>query len=130
MTPRQYSEYQRQADIIEQHAKRNKMNNEYIIINKTAIQQRIEELEKMKIKTSNEDEKGFNQKVWNDLIHDSELMSEYKTLKKILSQSTPLIPEIEKAYTKAFSEGTCFGATTIYKYETSKEYISNLKLDM
>lgn len=102
------------------------MKNEYIIISKTAIQQRIEELEKMKIKTSNEDEKGFNQKVWNDLIHDSELMSEYKTLKKILSQSTPLIPEIEKA----FNEAREYRMKNVFKHDIAKDYISNLKLDI
>ena len=80
----------------------------------------------MKIKTSNEDEKGFNQKVWNDLIHDSELMSEYKTLKKILSQSTPLIPEIEKAFDAGHR--ICKGG---FMYIPSKrDYISNLKLDI
>jgi hypothetical protein len=100
------------------------MKNEYIIISKTAIQQRIEELEKMKIKTSNEDEKGFNQKVWNDLIHDSELMSEYKTLKKILSQSTPLVPEIEKAYNWGYThcEDGC--------RQDVNDCVSNLKLDI
>lgn len=85
--------------------------NEYIIINKTAIQKRIEELLKNNYR-------AFSEHVELDI------------LREILSQSTPLIPEIEKAYTKAFSEGTCFGATTIYKYETSKDYISNLKLDI
>lgn len=121
------------------------MKNEYIIISKTAIQQRIEELEKMKIKTSNEDEKGFNQKVWNDLIHDSELMSEYKTLKKILSQSTPLIPEIEKAFENGVDslqdnliqklglrcQINEVSFTTINSTRGNlEEYISNLKLDI
>ena len=55
---------------------------------------------------------------------------EIEMLEKILSNSVPLIPVIENAYTKGFGEGTCFGATTIYKYETSKDYISNLKLDI
>lgn len=94
------------------------MKDEYIIINKTAIQKRIEELERLY--------KGCEKpSIQGTLYYQLNI-----ELKKILSQSTPLIPEIEKAYTKAFSEGTCFGATTIYKYETSKDYISNLKLDI
>ena len=38
--------------------------------------------------------------------------------------------EIINARRHGFTEGTCFGATTIYKYETSEDYISNLKLDI
>ena len=88
--------------------------DKYIIINKTAIQKRIEELE-------------------NKIGHNNPTQGQYveiTTLEQIISQSTPLIPEIEKAYKKGFTEGTCFGATTIYKYETSEDYISNLKLDI
>ena len=50
------------------------MSNEYIIINKTTLQKRIEELEKTKY---------------------SGLRVDLEVLKEILSQSTPLIPEIE-----------------------------------
>ena len=59
------------------------MNNEYIIANKTDIQKRIEELES----TEAADRK--------DGI---EIYKEMYVLKQILSQSTPLIPEIEKAF--------------------------------
>jgi wobble nucleotide-excising tRNase len=92
--------------------------DEYIIINKTAIQKRIEELEN---------------RINNDGLFPQELqhfIGQIKALNQILSQSTPLIPEIEKAHKKGFTEGTCFGATTIYKYKTSEDYISNLKLDI
>ena len=92
--------------------------DEYIIINKTAIQKRIEELEKERLLELKDD------------FYDSLYLGEINALKQILSQSTPLIPEIEKAYKKGFTEGTCFGATTIYKYKTSEDYISNLKLDI
>jgi len=84
---------------------------QYAIINIETIQKRIEELEKID-----------NKEIWEHM--------EFDTLKQILSQSTPLIPVIEDAFNKGFTEGTCFGTTTIYKYETSKDYISNLKLDI
>lgn len=90
--------------------------SEYVIINKTDIEKRITELETLFI----EEGEYFNSR-------DS---GEYAAYKKILSKSIPLIPEIERSYNSGFTEGTCFGATTIYKYETSKDYISNLKLDI
>jgi hypothetical protein len=92
-----------------------KIEKEYIIINKTAIQKRIEELEKA------QKENPLTEAIWAFAKQE---------LKQILSQSTPLIPEIEKAYTKAFSEGIVFGMHTEYKYKTSQDYISNLKLDI
>lgn len=98
------------------------MKDEYIIINKIQLLKRIEELETK--------QKEFENLPYNPISTYNALQYEINIYKQILSQSIPLIPEIEKAYTKAFSEGTCFGATTIYKYETSKEYISNLKLDI
>jgi hypothetical protein len=58
--------------------------DEYIIINKTAIQKRIEELRKVCNK-----ELGYaSDKIYFELDH-------------LLSQSTPLIPEIEKACKEA-----------------------------
>jgi hypothetical protein len=84
------------------------MNNEYIIVNKTAIQKRIEELEKI-------DEK----EIWEHM--------EFDTLKQILSQSTPLIPEMEKVYDKGSRN---HHSQYTEKYDTLKQlYISNLKLD-
>lgn len=74
------------------------MKDEYIIINKTAIIKRIEELE------------GYN---------DEPEITQLKTYKEILSQSTPLIPEIQKALET--------GREDTIEYE---DYISNLKLDI
>lgn len=117
---------------------------EYIIINKTAIRQRIEELEKELLYHNEWYEKAresyhLERKNWGK-ADDGEMRvasdaasttaQEIKILKQILSQSIPLIPEIEKAYTKAFSEGIVFGLHTEYKYKTSEDYISNLKLDI
>lgn len=101
------------------------MNNKYAIINIEAIQNRIEELEM-------EQEKNhlLNVEKFNCLI------SEIKAYKNILSQSTPLIPEIEKA----FDEGKSVGIISyqprwatldkeLYN-ERKQDYISNLKLDI
>ena len=93
------------------------MNNEYIIINRTALEKRIEELDKQAVSFIPAHEATICYKKLDEL-------------KQILSQSTPLIPEIEKAYTKAFSEGIVFGMHTEYKYKTSEDYIANLKLDI
>jgi hypothetical protein len=103
------------------------MNNEYIIINKTAIQKRIEELE-----NDLKDEP-------NPFLNTS-YQSELDVLKKILSQSISLIPEIEKAIEfgkdirreKSFINNN-YGSPFV-DYEDSTEetinYISNLKLDI
>jgi len=61
------------------------MKDKYVIINKTTIQKRIEEL------------KEDLQNEPNAFIYTS-YQTEFDTLQKILSQSTPLIPEIEKAF--------------------------------
>ena len=112
---------------------------EYIIINKTAIQKRIEELEKeltyhqewYKKARENYDR---DRKFWRQ-ADDGEMQvasgaasttaQEIKILKELLSQSTPLIPEIEKAY----FEGECYGIGTDACI-TKEDYISNLKLDI
>jgi len=93
------------------------MNNEYIIVNKTAIQKRIEELEKERLLELKDD--------FYDILY----LGKINSLKQILSQSTPLIPEIEKA----FDAGGvfCFNVNIENKYDGDKnEYISNLKLDI
>ena len=90
------------------------MKEEYIIISKTATQKRIEELEQ---DLSSEKDCG-------DPI--DYLLGEYKgninALKQILSQSTPLIPEIEKA----FNKGILYSDSN-WKAE---DYISTLKLEI
>lgn len=89
------------------------MKDEYIIISKTAIQKRIEELE--------EEQKQINE--------ETEPISLNINLKKqiliieILSQSTPLIPEIEKA----FGLGAANNANG---KPLLSDYISNLKLNI
>lgn len=85
------------------------MQEEYIIVNKTIIQKRIEELE--------DERDGFiyNPNKTEDCICYN---SKIELLKQLLSQSTPLIPEIEKAW-KTSKEDMLM-----------REYISNLKLNI
>ena len=96
------------------------MKDKYIIIDKTLIQKRIEELEKQKKNLEVDDFDGFN------LIN-----AEINGLKFYLGQSTPLIPEI----VKAFDAGVNFKwkGLLIKKIEIEeelKDYLSNLKLDI
>lgn len=78
------------------------MNNEYIIVSKTAIQKKIEELE------------VFSKHNAEVAEYDSEGVTASE-LKEILSQSTPLIPEIEKAFESQ---------TEVKKYTTFRAMLS------
>lgn len=89
------------------------MKDEYIIINKTGIQQRIEELENL-----------IEKRKSNRIC--IEYRAELKVLKEILSQSIPLIPEIEKA----FYGGQRSLKEKVLPKKTSQDYISNLKLNI
>ena len=106
---------------------------EYIIVNKTTIQKRIEELEILKrihcYRGTRPNENEFQR--YNN---------EQSNLKQILSQSTPLIPEIENAiqFGKDIRSEKSFinpnFDSPFIDYEDSTEettkYISNLKLDI
>jgi len=84
--------------------------SKYIIINAEAIQKRIEELKPKNIIQAHE----------------------VSILKEILSQSTPLIPEIEKAHNVGRNYG-CYLQGGSYDHNDnidSEDYISNLKLDI
>jgi len=80
--------------------------DEYIIINKTAIQKRIEELEKT------------NQ------------IQRVDELENVLSQSTPLIPVVKNA----FNAGGAYTLGSHKEFKQShlnkQDYIKNLKLDI
>lgn len=84
--------------------------DEYIILNKTTIQKRIEELK-------------YKREVEPDNYTQSYLDGKIKQLEQILSQSTSLIPEIEKA----FGLGAANNANG---KPLLSDYISNLKLDI
>lgn len=91
------------------------MESEYIIVNKTAILKRIEELEIEK------------QKNPYSAYYTQPLNIQINTLRRILSESTPLISEIEKA----FDESRLFIKPDYEpKFENSEHYIKNLKLDI
>ena len=97
-----------------------KMNNEYIIVNKTAIQKRIEELESKIIPNPN-----FDSEIDS---HNLLFIAKQNELNKILSQSTPLLPEIKKSYdVGSYNHHSQYTE----KYDTLKQlYISNLKFDI
>jgi hypothetical protein len=110
--------------------------DEYIIISKTDIETRISEIDSLKknvIKNMKELYQALNQnaieyyKYKQSLSHTlSMLTTEGRTLKQILSQSTPLVPELQK--------GIQFGCLMDKRMseinKQVKDYISNLKLDI
>lgn len=94
------------------------MNN-YIIINADAIQKRIEELEKVE-----------EQQVGN--LNGYISIGGIRELKQVVSQSTPLIPEIGKAFNAGSSWGFADGSdiSEFVNHPNMQEYIENLKLDI
>ena len=90
------------------------MNNEYIIVDRTKILQRIEELESKLIPNPDND---FSIDSYNLLF-----IAKQNALYEFLSNSIPLIPEIEKA----------IDAHKKYAWssDVKKDYISNLKIDL
>ena len=96
------------------------MSNEYVIINKTEL---LKEIEEWKNKYGNEDTPSSSEA--NILLN------------KTLSQSTPLIPEIEKAFDagqfEEYKEISFDGGEnyeTIRVIKEKQDYIANLKLDI
>lgn len=89
------------------------MNNEYVIINKTAIQKIIEKLNKEIIGSISNEQKML-------LTHELDI------LKIIISNSTPLIPVVEKAFDAGQKHNKLFP----FSCENKQDYISNLKLDI
>lgn len=97
------------------------MNNEYVIINKTEVLKEIESLkESLAVSESNQDK-----------IRAGIEYFEIKRLEWCLSRSTPLIPEIKKAFDATkITTGMNQRSQFAYKYKTSQDYISDLKLDI
>lgn len=99
--------------------------DEYIIINKSSIQKRIEEWE-IELEECYKAPVGkFN----SDYV--STLQQAITTAREILSQSTPLIPEIGKAIDKGYE----FAKASLYSSDGTLQpavlnYITNLKLDI
>lgn len=97
------------------------MNNEYIIVNKTTLEKRIEEL--IKEANSGKTIPSVNSQMAESLIK----FKEY-----LLSQSTALIPQIEKAYNTGTNYGIYLQGGS-YDHNDNidiEDYISKLKLDI
>lgn len=96
------------------------MKDEYIIVNKTAIQKRIEELRELEDSTDR-------------IIYADKFFTRRSELVQLLSQSTPLIPEIEKAFDAGYDLNT-FEQLEIPNEErdclNTQDYIDNLKLEI
>ena len=144
-----------------------KMKEEYVIINKSVLEKRIEELDKELLyhtewykkakERYHEERKSWGQADDGEMRVASDAASttaqEMKILKQVLSQSTPLIPEIEKhsiEFTKTLLSCTVSEAKSIdniKEYHPKEyqlllgelelngkkifeDYISNLKLDI
>lgn len=113
------------------------MNDEYIIINRIALEKRVEKLKKQR------DECAFNPNRTDDFYRYNSMI---KILEEILSQSTPLIPLLENSMNVAreikdnseqdtFTVEDISGCTEVctygWKYKTTNEdYITNLKLNI
>lgn len=94
------------------------MENEYIIINKTKLLNRIEELEKLESSTDR-------------IIYADKYYTKKAELKEILSKSIPLIPEIEKAFDSGNKRGwSGYPNTDNWTMPTKEDYIDNLKLEI
>lgn len=87
------------------------MKKEYVVIDKTALQKRIEELEKVINKHVDRAEQEI-----------------YDCLDDLMSQSIPLIPEIEKAFDAG--RNSSFSSKSPDGSAEKQDYISNLKLDI
>jgi hypothetical protein len=95
------------------------MKDEYIIINKTAIQKRIKELE--------EEQKQINEET--EPISLNINLKKQILIREILSQSTPLIPELQKTWNTAYIDAMSIDEET-YKPLFFEDYIANLKLNI
>jgi hypothetical protein len=107
------------------------MNNEYVIINKTELLKKIKELEESLVVSEAN----------NDSIRAGIETFKIEQLEWCLSQSTLLIPEIEKVFNAGYIRGYDVGhgdaqshplALTIanHIHKDRQNYISNLKLDI
>lgn len=94
------------------------MKNKYIIINKTTLEERINELRLL----SNQPETSVY-----DVNVEGFVLGE---LEQLLLQSTPLIPEIEKAFDAGRVLSNKSQLYTPNFYWTKENYIKNLNLDI
>ena len=117
------------------------MNNEYIIINKSVLEKRIEELFTEAKELLEEDglewqDEFLNYKDFSPNFEEYSdnskyfyiIMGKIESLQDFLSQSTPLIPEIKKSLFDAFTDAPERGTREYAEYVSN--YISNLKLNV
>lgn len=108
------------------------MNNKYIIINKTLLEKRIEELEKERVLHEKVDIGMF------DSIWAAKTSQAIDLLIEVLSLSTPLIPDIKdiqlwlskQSYQKEYGEQEYMMYYDVDIPKIIQDYISNLKLDV
>ena len=93
--------------------------DKYTIINESKLLRKIEEMEKQR------DEYSFNPNRTEDYYRYNSMI---KVVKEILSQSTPLIPEVEKLIVMSSISNIDFLPDRVEKIK--QDYISNLKLDI
>jgi hypothetical protein len=101
------------------------MKDEYIIINKTAIQKRIEECEEVILELFDRNLTDWEEAKNKVLLKKNK--TELNLLREILFQSTPLIPEIDKAYEAGILDKKKLSLT----FDNPKgRYLNSLKLDI
>jgi hypothetical protein len=100
------------------------MNQEYIIINKTTLEKKIEELN---VDWKERNDAGDAQ--WCTL-ECTLIAGQLIALERILYQSTSLIPQIEEAFDAGQKLSDRSQLYVPDFYWTKEEYISNFKLDI
>ena len=104
------------------------MNPEYVIINKTELEAELAEtrIVALELDAAERHIKITKDWEWNHLVNSTK----QKLYKKLLSKSTPLIPEIENAFNAggAYTLGSHKEFTQTYP--SKQDYITNLKLDI
>jgi len=97
------------------------MNKEYVVVSKTDINEKINELNKELIRM-----------IQKNYSETSRLQMEFtlNAYKEILSQSTQLEPIIENSFDAG--SAYCLGSHELFKqtHPNKQEYITNLKLDI
>ncbi len=111
---------------LEDNGKEIEITEEYVIISKTAIQKRIEECEEVILELSDRNPTDWEEAKNKVLLKNK---TELNLLREILSQSTPLIPELQKTWNSAYTDALSIDEET-YKPLFFEDYISNLKLDI
>lgn len=103
--------------------------NEYVIISRVKLLQRIEELRRL-IQELQLINRKYRDKSWDESLQS--YYDEITNLNFVLSNSIELIPEIEKAFDEgkeAYLESTFSNSGSFYK-EIKQNYINQLKLDI